>query len=103
MEGTRYSIEEDILPVKSIFCVLLQAAITTDAVLSAEFLPEFEANYSNHARRGTRILWLPHWPTCTVTISRGMWRDGRKVMNDDNAFERNRGNNDTKSQSRTFE
>ena len=74
-------IKENILAVAALGCPVLEDAFFVDTVLGTKPLPEdrphckIESNAMStmvQTALSSRLLWLPHWPICTVTISRGM-------------------------------
>lgn len=75
-------VKKHVLSVGSVTRELLQHPVLADAVLSAELLPKLHADCQQRrvvkcirARGGTpalHALWLPHWPTWRVMISRGI-------------------------------
>ena len=79
-------VEEDVLAVAPIRSKVLEDTVLANAVLGAQLLPELRADCTRGHTAGQKgapkaesvfpadALWLPHWPTWQVMISRGTLR-----------------------------
>lgn len=67
-------VEKDVLPIVALGSELLELTLWVDPMLLAQTLPELISNYvSNMSRSSNHLLWFPHYPTCSVMISLGIF------------------------------